>query len=304
MELIDQGQVLFQKARGLSNIKDGTPLTTDTVFELASCSKQFTAVAVMMLADRGKLSFSDDAAKYLPEFGKEANFTIADLLHMTTGLADWRDYVSDSEMTNESIAKLAAEKPRKFKTGSQFEYCNTNYVLLALIVTRLSGLSFPEFMQKEVFIPLGMKHSLVITRKGQEVPGRAGGYIEKNGDFEWTRSDSSIVGHGHLTTTLADLLIWFNAIDQNKLVKPETMRLAYTSGELDGGEKTGYGFGWYVDDDDNHLTVSHKGRWRGTATYIKRDLSDQETIIVLSNNESMAVDELAGTIAGLMDDEN
>lgn len=305
LALLNKNQIIYQKAAGLSDLKTKTPLSTDTVFDLASCSKFFTAVSILMLADRGKLSLSDDAAKYLPEFGKEAQFTIADMLQMTSGLPEYTDSWDDENAKNADVAKVVAKQERNFRAGKKFEYCNTNYVLLALIVARVSGLQFDEFLQKEIFSPLAMKHTVLLTNSKQVVPNRAGGYKKDGHNYVSSRDDSSIVGDGQIMTTVGDLALWFDAIDQNKLVKAQTMKNAYKSGQLLNREKTGYGFGWFLlTDDDGHLLCNHSGSWSGTATFIERDLTDNWTIIVLSNDDAFPVSDFANKIVQLVDDQN
>ncbi|MBC7542000.1 MAG: beta-lactamase family protein [Candidatus Sericytochromatia bacterium] len=298
----DHGQVVYQKTIGLADIAKKTPLTAQSVFDLASCSKHFTAMAVLILVDRGLLSLNDDVRKYVPELTHKGSKTIriVDLLHMVSGLAIYTSFMDDYDgVDNVAIAKAAAKQPMLFATGTKYEYNNTDYTLAALVVERASGQRFSTFMQAAVFGPLGMSHTVIMDAPNMQIRDRTPGYTVTNGKFVAARSDTVMVGDGNVYTSADDLVAWDRALLKNTLVKPATQRLAVTSGTLASGAKTEYGFGWTVPTNDPK-NVWHDGSWDGTATYISRGLDDGLTLTILSNNDKLDVSDLAGGIEGVL----
>lgn len=294
------GAIVARCADGYADVQQKATLGTESVFDLASCSKQFTAMAIMILADRGKLSFDDDARRYLPELAThDPPIRISNLLHMTSGLADYEkllDHLEDK--TNLDVLHAVASRPLLFQTGSKFNYCDTNYVLLALIVERVSGRSFAHFLKSEVFNPAGMKQSVVLESPGQRIEHRAAGYArDKGGTIKPSREDTCTYGDGQVMTTAPDLVKWDRALRNHVLVKPQTLALAFRSGQLSDGKPCGYGFGWFVA--ETGKTVDHGGKWFGTSTYIRRQLDDGITVIVLSNLEQFPAKKVALEAAAL-----
>lgn len=294
----DHGAVVYQKAVGLADVSRKTPLTATSVFDLASCSKHLTAMAVLMLVDRGRLSLDDDVRRYVPELtpkGKKP-IRVADLLHMVSGLAIYTDFMDDvTEVDNPAIAKAVARKPLQFATGSRYVYNNSDYALAALVVERASHQRFAQFMQTQVFGPLDMRQTVVLDKPDMRIPGRVAGYTVDHGRVTPVRTDCVAVGDGNVFSSAADLVRWDRALLNHTLVKPATQRLAETSGKLTSGAKTEYGFGWNVPNDDPKL-IWHDGSWDGTATYISRGLDDGLTLTILSNNDTLKVTDLAADI--------
>jgi CubicO group peptidase (beta-lactamase class C family) len=292
--LIADGKVALLKGYGLADLDTKRPISPQTAFDLASVSKQFTAMAVMILADRGKLAFDDDVRKYLPElpeFDAKRPIRVNDLLRHTSGLPDylgiWKG--SDEEfarLTNEDVLALLAKRKLLFPTGSKHEYSNSNYALLPVIVTRVAGKPFGKFVAEEIFRPLDMRHSLVFDAMGIQVPDRVTGY-RPDGSGKWLKSvrDGPTCGDGNVFTTAEDLVRWDAALAASKLVKPETLRLAFTPGKTDDGKEFGYGLGWAVARRNGKLIVEHAGGWAGTSTFIHRAVDDKVTVIVLCNDQ-------------------
>lgn len=304
--VVKDGKVLHTAARGFAEIEKKTSVTPDSVFDLASCSKQFTAMAVMILAERGKLALGDDARKVLkelPEYDPKRPIRILDLLHMTAGLDDYLKLVKDlSRDTNEDALRLIAARPLRFPTGSKYQYSNTAYNLLAVVVQRVSGESYGEFLAREVFKPLDMKNTLVLERPNQAIPNRVVGYARTRQDWKVDLGDTpNLVGDGGVFSTVTDLARWDRALREGKLVSEKTLQLAFTSGTLDSGRSTGYGFGWITGTEKPVTVVSHNGGWAGTSTYILRNLKSGLTVIALSNLRDATVDEVATLIAELFE---
>ena len=297
------GAILAECAYGYSDVERKTPLTPESVFDLASCSKQFTAMAIMVLADRAKLSFDDEARRYLPELAPhDQPIRISDLLHMTSGLPDYEKLLEHLEdRTNLDVLHAVASRPSLFPAGSKFNYCDTNYVLLAIIVERVSKQSFARFLSSEIFDRLGMKQSVVLEAPSQPIERRAMGYSrDTSGVVKPSRRDTRTFGDGQVMTSALDWVKWDRALKENVLVNPQTQSLAFTSGKLSDGKPCGYGFGWYVGGKDAR-TAEHGGKWFGTSTYILRRLDSGITVIVLSNLEQFPARKVATDIAALAD---
>lgn len=301
--VLRNGAVRYVRAVGVADTAAGTRLTQHSTFDLASCSKQFTAMAIMQLAERKVLAFEDDARKLLPElpvYDTARPIRINDLLHHTSGLPDYTAFMDHLEQqTNLDVLKAVAGRKLEFRTGSKFHYSNTNYALLALIVERASHQPFGAFLQKGIFGPLGMQETVLLDRPDQVVKNRAQGYTRGKQGYELARYDTRIVGDGQVMTSVGDLGLWDKALRRNTLVRSATLARAFTSGTLDDGKKTGYGYGWSVGKDGNRRLVDHDGEWAGTNTYILRYLDGGLTVIVLSNVDNFGADKLGDRIAAL-----
>jgi CubicO group peptidase (beta-lactamase class C family) len=290
--VLRDGKVVLEKGYGLAHLDPNKPITRATNFDLASMSKQFTALAVMLLADRGKLTFDDDVRKYLPELAAPDGprpVRIRDLLNHTSGLPDyvnfWETMFNDfSKLTNEGVVKLLKDRKPKPPPGTKFNYSNTNYALLPVIVNRVTHRRFGEFMRDEVFRPLGMGRTVVVDDLAVKVPDRATGYSKEDKKWDESAQDGPTCGDGNVFSNLRDLAKWDAAIGE-KIVKPATWRLALTPGKLDNGKETDYGFGWHIETRAGRRVVRHGGGWAGTRTGIVRWPDDHVTIVVLSNNE-------------------
>lgn len=292
MAVIQQGRVIYKGHKGLANVDRRTPLNASTVFDLASCSKQFTAMATMIAAEKKLLSLKDDIRRYVPEipvYDKARPITIAHLLHMTSGLAIYTDFMDDLDgVDNAEVARRVGKRKLNFPTGSKHEYSNTDYALLALIVERAAKKPFATFARDTIFKPAGMKRSMVLDDVEKSVPGRAQGYTPAKGkSFEACREDTDVVGDGQVFSTLDDMIAWDRALRQHTLVKRPMGQSAFVSGRTSKGKPTGYGFGWFVAQHEGVHFLSHEGVWTGTNTYVSRDLLEDVSLIILSNNDAI-----------------
>jgi CubicO group peptidase (beta-lactamase class C family) len=319
--IAEKGQIIYNKSFGLANEATQEKLTENSVFELASVSKQFTAMAIMILSEQGKLKLKDPIGKYIPELAFYKNVTVGNLVHHTGGLADYMeemDGVFDKNKiaTNNDIIQIFAEKKPKilFKPNSKFEYSNTGYALLATIIERTSGLSYGEFLDKNIFKPLDMKSTLVYNRRyaPKKVDHYALGYIYSEKLDKYVLPDDvedskmviwldGIVGDGCVNSTVLDLLKWDRALYTNKLLSPEGMKQVFTSGILKDKTKSNYGSGWFLEDlKDFGKIVKHSGGWPGYRTYIERHIDSDKTIIILQNHNdvSFALDRIRRILYG------
>lgn len=300
--VIQDGRIVHHKGYGLARLDTKEPIGPDTAFDLASMSKQFTAMAVMILAERGKLNYDDALSKFFPDFPNAQKVTIRNLLTHTSGLVDvisakW--FRQGYEPTSREVAKLFTQEPKlKAGPGERFEYNNAGYVLLALIVEKVSGQSFPTFMQQKIFKPLGMNHSLIWDETRPKIEHLALSYAPVDNSFKSIAfaSDNFLYGPKGVITTTEDLSKWNEALDSEKLVKTATLRLAFAPMKLNDGSESPYGFGWGIAKDNGLLIIEHPGGYLGYRTDIRRYPGQRTTIIVLSNNAQVDGAALAKSI--------
>jgi CubicO group peptidase (beta-lactamase class C family) len=307
--LAENGKVLFKKSYGLANEQTKTPLNENSMFELASCSKQFTAMAIAMLQHDGKLSVDDDFAKYIPEMSNYKGITIRNLLYHTSGLPDymglrdsiWEKWDDKRIATNKDVIDIFAQhKPQvEFAPGEKFAYSNTGYLLLASIIEKVSGKSYGDYLAQKIFKPLKMDRTFVYNRRyaPKKVDNYAFGYVLNDSLHKKVLPDSfaptsyvynldGIVGDGAVNSTVNDLLKWDQALYTDKLLPEAERKQLFTSGMLKNGEPAHYAFGWMIKDKpDGEKIVSHSGGWPGYITYIERNLKTHRTIILLQNTE-------------------
>lgn len=288
----EKGKIIFKKAYGYANFETQTLLTTATPFNLASVAKQFTAMGIMILAERGKLKYDDSIVKYLPELDYK-KITIRHLLNHMGGLEEYvkllKKYRWDTAKiagNNDLIALLKKHKPKpRFKAGSAYRYSNTGYVLLASIIERASGQPFEVFLKQHIFDPLDMRNSFAYNLKMKECPQeRAMGYAIDGiytYPYDLTFMDG-VMGDGNIYCSADDLFKWDQALYTEKLVKKSTLALAFRPGRLNNGRTTNYGFGWTISPDKKR--VWHMGAWVAFRTSIHRDMAKKRALIFLDNS--------------------
>lgn len=315
--VFDHGAVMYQGAFGLRSTDPEDSLDLNSQFRLASVSKQFTAMCIMVLKEQGRLRYDQDVRDFVPELPYEG-ITIRHLLHHTSGLPDhvrmmdatWRTdlryddparYVSGNEEVVKLLAKLRV--PLAFRPGEEWQYSNTGYDLLGTIVARASGMSLPDFADRFVFGPAGMDHTLFY----EFVPGHDPNMPDRTYGFQlgWDRRTmepadghylNKTMGEDGVYSTVGDLLKWDRALYTEKLVSNATLKEAFTPAVLNSGETTDYGFGWFIE--GAGTVVKHSGGWLSFSTYIQRDLANDKCLIVLSNNSST---HFSGIVQGLTD---
>jgi len=286
--VVDGGHRLYRKCYGTADLETGRPITADTSFYLASISKQFTAMAIMMLAEKGKLSFDDRLVTYLPQFpswGDEV--TLRQLLHHTSGLPQFfRLFASDEfdGLTSEAMLdRVMSSSGPDFPAGTKFDYSGTGYVVLAMIAAIVSGQSFAEFLKTKVFDPLGMEHTVVYDASRPMRHKLAQAYMEENGQFRRWDCPLLPVGDGGIFSTLNDLFLWDQALNTERLVSKAALEQAFTPGTTSNGTSVDYGFGWYTNVVPGRRHVAHGGTLGAYSNFIVRFLDNQRTVIVLTN---------------------
>lgn len=294
------GKVIFAKGYGMANLEYGIPITPDTVFHVASVSKQFTAFGIMLLADKGKLSLDDDIRKHLPDvpnFGKK--ITIRHLIHHTSGLRDqwslltmagWR---MDDVITTEHILKLVRkQRELNFAPGAEFTYCNTGYTLLAEIIRRVSGDPFPKFVQKRVFKPLKMTSTLVYDDHERVVKNRAYSYkLVRAGGSDPNRYKKAVLNYANagatsLFTSATDLAPWLTNLNTFELGGKKVQGRMLKRGKLNNGTSLSYGGGLFIDEFRGVRRIGHGGGDAGFRTYVGTFPEHDLGVIVLSNDRA------------------
>lgn len=305
-----QGELVHNKGYGLADVEHGVPITPDTVFDIGSTAKQFTAATVMLLAAEGKLSIDDDVRKYIPElavYDEDKPITLLSLLNHTSGVRDYitlmrlggfrfDDYLGSSD----TLAMLARQKSLDFVTGEQWGYSNSGYFLLALSAERVAHKPFPSLVAERIFKPLGMTHTQIRADHTAIIKNRANGYARSPAaatatatdadDKGWRISQSpwEPFGDGAVFTTVGDLARWDANFYQPKVGGFELMRRLQTRGQLASGQQLDYAAGLFIRSYRGLPTVSHAGTWVGYQAELLRFPTKQTSVIVLCNAEGAA----------------
>ena len=277
-------KTIYKKAFGYADMNNDRILNEASVFYLASVSKQFTAMAIMILKEQKKLSYNDKLSKYFPEFPDYADtVTIKQLMTHTSGIADhYRLGIYKKGLTNRDVIEvLLKQNQLGFQPGDRFSYSNGGYVLLSLIVEKVSDMPFHKYMEINIFEPLGMNNTLVYDESAPIIENRAVGYNQAG---ELDDYEIFTTGAGGMFSTLDDLHLWDQALYTEKLISKSTLEEAFTSATLNNGEKTNYGYGWGVSEKDGHKVVQHSGGLSGYRTFLKRNLYNNSGYIILTNH--------------------
>lgn len=308
--IAEKGKILYKKSFGIANEETKQKLNENSIFEIASCSKSFTAMAIMILNEKGKLNLDDTISKFLPELSFYKGITIRHLLNHTGGLPDYFEimdkFFDKSKIaTNNDIIKIFAEKHPKivFEPNSKYEYSNTGYALLASIVEKVSGEQYANFLQKNIFKPLKMKHTFVYNRRlaPKNINNYAFGYVYSESLEKYSLPDNldetnfvvwldGIVGDGCVNSTINDLLKWDSALYTNKLLSRKGRNEIFQVATLNDDLQTKYGFGWEIDNNPEFgKIVSHGGGWPGYVSFIDRHITNNKTIIILQNHDNVVI---------------
>ena len=322
------GSTVFEHGYGMRDLATKSSIDSDTNFRLASCTKQFTAMAVMLLVHDGKLRYEERLTDVFPEFpdyGKA--ITIRNLLNHTSGLPDYESLMevasprsrwsNDKQIHDEDVlALLETQQHGKFSPGKQWSYSNSGYVVLGLAVGKVSGKSFPDFLHDRIFEPLGMNHTLAYVSGINTISNRAYGYSREGSRFLRTdqSATSATLGDGGVYSNLEDLKKWDDALAHHTLISSDAMKAALTPAKLPDGSIPGwssdpddadtqvgkpvfYGFGWFLDDYRGRRRMWHYGETVGFRTAIERFTEDKLTIVILCNRSDLDPALLAGHVA-------
>ncbi|MFM2394555.1 MAG: hypothetical protein RLZZ546_2537 [Bacteroidota bacterium] len=306
----ENGKVIYKKSFGIANEETKQPLNENSIFEIASVTKQFTAIAIMMLSEKGKLKLDDHISRFIPKLAFYKGITIRHLLNHTSGLPDYMElfekiFDMSKIATNKDVISIFAERQPKvlFTPNAKHEYCNTGYALLASIIEKASGETYTNYLKKNIFKPLGMDSTFVYKRRlePKEINNYAYGYVYSDSLKKYTLPDKlketnyvilldGVVGDGGVNSTVNDLLKWDRALYTNKLVSKKGMNEIFSPTILNDSAEVNYGYGWQI---ENHTEfgkiVYHGGGWPGYATFFARHITDDKTIIILQNHDNITL---------------
>jgi CubicO group peptidase (beta-lactamase class C family) len=326
------GQTVFERGYGLRELRTKAKIDARTNFRLASFTKQFTAMAIMLLVHDGKLRYDETLTEIFadfPAYGK--TITVRNLLNHTSGLPDYEDLMDAVEKTGgptwtpekqiqdqEVLELLKKEKVGKFAPGTSWSYSNSGYVTLGLIVAKVSGKSYGEFLHQRIFAPLKMNHTVVFQKGKNEVANRAFGHTKEKDAFKETdqSSTSATLGDGGIYSNLEDLAKWDDALQNHTLLSEKEFQLAITPVKLNDssdphwpkepnddnlapGKPVSYGFGWFLDPYEGRQRMWHSGSTVGFYTIIERFMDERLTVIILSNRTNWDREKLALQVADI-----
>jgi CubicO group peptidase (beta-lactamase class C family) len=317
--VLQDGQVVYLGTRGVADLQGMRPIDGRTTFRLASVTKAFTAAAVMLLVRDGKLRYETSLTEIFPDFPEYGRgITIRHLLHHTSGLPDYEDLmppadpsvpVEQSQIDDAGVFEiLKGQKAGWFRPGALWRYSNSGYVLLGLVVQKVSGRSFPTFLRERIFAPLRMSNTVAFVRGRTTVPDRAFGYTRDGVRWRFTDQSrtSATLGDGGVYSSLYDLTLWDEALRRHILLGEDEMKPALAPVRVPGKGPTGpdgkpadYGFGWFLNGWQEHPRMWHYGETVGFRTAIQRFTADGLTVIVLANRSDVDAAEMAVKVAGL-----
>lgn len=291
------GRIVKAEGYGLANLEWNVPVKADTVFQSGSVGKQFTATAVMMLVEEGKVGLDDPVQKYFPDAPDSwKNIKIRNLLSHTSGLGEYENAARTKpdgpfylrlDMNEDELYKRITAMPMDFQPGEDWSYRNTNYVLLGILIRKVTGKFYGDYLEERIFKPLGMTATRIISDR-DIIPHRAAGYELVKRELknqEWVSPTFNSTADGALYFTVSDLEKWDAALYTEKLLKRSSFEQMWTVMKLNNGQsnKADYGFAWGIKQVNGHKVMEHGGAWQGFTTHIARYVDDKLTIVVLTN---------------------
>ncbi len=315
--IYSRGRILLAKGYGLANVELDVPVKPETLMQSGSVGKQFVSAAIMMLVEEGKISLDDSITKYFPDAPAAWKpILIKNLLSHTSGLSEYESpdrtglngpFYFRLDFTEDELAKKVEALPIEWAPGEKWDYRNTNYMLLGLIIHKITGMPYKEFLGDRIFKPLGMTSTRLISDR-DIIPNRAAGYeIDRNGELknqQWVSPTFNSTADGTLYFNVLDLAKWDEALYGTKMLKQSSLDRIWTVYPLNDGKPNpaGYGFGWLIGAQDGHKRIEHGGAWQGFTCRISRYPDDGLTVVVLTNLEAGPSNPgvIAHVIAGLV----
>jgi CubicO group peptidase (beta-lactamase class C family) len=305
--VVKDGRIVLARGYGFADLENDVPASAETIYRLGSITKQFTATAILLLAEDGKLSVDDELTKFLPDYptnGKK--ITIRHLLNHTSGIKDYTrlkefQKLARQDHTHEEMLALFQNEPLDFEPGTKWGYSNGGYYLLGMIIEKASGQKYETFLEERIFKPLNMSATRYGHRQ-QLIPHRAAGYRYFFGQLT---NDEAIsmdppFAAGALVSNIIDLIKWHQALEEGALLSSKSYEEMYRPVELSNGTRRPYGFGWRVARFEGHNTIGHGGGINGFSTMISRYPDDRLAVIVLSNTSGADPGAVAERIARLI----
>lgn len=313
LAVVRDSQIVKSQGYGLANLELNVAVKPETVFQLGSIGKQFTATGVLLLAEDGKLSLDDKISKYFSKVPATwEQITIRRLLNHTSGLDDYTDDKYEraggltplrADLSDDEIFRRFTTLPFIFKPGENWKYCNTGYAILGFLIHKVSGQSYGDFLSARVFKPLGMNATRVID-EADIIPNRSAGYeLVKNEikNQNWVAPHWNTLGDGALYSTAADMAKWDQALTAGAILKPSSFAAMWTPAPLKNGKSYPYGFAWDITEMHGHRLLEHGGSWQGFTAHYSRYPDDRLSVVVLTNLDSAHSDpgKIAHEVAAL-----
>jgi CubicO group peptidase (beta-lactamase class C family) len=299
------GKIVKAEGFGLANVELQVPVRPETIFQSGSVGKQFTATAVMMLVEEGKVGLDDPLTKYFSDAPTSWNeVTVRELLSHTAGFGDYPDkFDFRKDWTEDELLKMVEGIPLTYPPGTKWDYSNLGFLTLGILIHRVTGEFYGDFLQQRIFQPLGMQTTRIIS-EADIIPNRAAGYRLVKGELknqEWVAPMVNTTADGSLYFSVLDLAKWDAALYTEKLLKQASLDQMWTPAKLKNGQpnKEGYGFGWFIGARHGHRVISHDGAWQGFKTAIARYVNDQLTVVVLANLAEAKPDVIADHVADM-----
>src|SRR5215475_2169846 len=287
LAVIKAGQIILAKGYGFANVEHQVPVKPETIFQSGSVGKQFTATAVMILVEEGKIKLDDSIGKYLDNTPKSwSGITVRHLLTHTAGMIMYPFQLGlRNDYTEDELLKQAASIPLTFQPGEKWSYSNLGYFVLGIMISKLTGKFYGDFIQERIFKPLGMNTARVIN-EADIIPNRAAGYRLDNGKLknqEWVSPTFNSTADGSLYLTVLDMAKWDAALYDEKILKKSSLDQMWTAVKLNSGETYPYGFGWFPYEAKGRRFIFHGGGWQGFSSHIGRYVDDGLTVVVFAN---------------------
>jgi CubicO group peptidase (beta-lactamase class C family) len=283
------GEVIRAKGYGMANLELQVPVKSETIFQSGSVGKQFTATAIMMLVEEGKIGIEDPLTKYFPDAPATwKQVTIRELLSHTAGFTDYpKNFDMRKDYTEKDLIKIVEGIPLAFAPDTKWSYSNLGFLTLGIVIHKVTGEFYGDFLQERIFRPLGMNSTRIMS-EADIIPNRAAGYVLVKGELknqEWVSPTLNTTADGSLYFNVLDLAKWDAALYTEKLLKRSSLDEMWTVAKLrDGQPNSGhYGFGWFVENKNGRPLVEHGGAWQGFQTHISRYRDDKLTVVVLTN---------------------
>jgi len=300
-----KGEPIYKKAFGQANLELEVKVNTNSIFQIGSITKQFTAIAILMLEAQGKLNVNDPISNYIPSYPNGNTITIHHLLTHTSGIKDFTKMktisdIAQKEMTPKQIVDFFKNEPVDFIPGEKFSYNNSGYVILGYIIELTSGETYEDFINKNIFEKLGMTNSLYASDR-KVIKNRAYGYHKKSSGYvnKTVINFSVPFSSGSLMSTLDDLLKWQNALNKSLLLNSKQQTKAFTNHKLNNGQQIDYGYGWHLENSNGIVTREHGGSifgFKSMAVYIP---SEDIYVVGFSNCDCNSPTQLVKDIAQL-----
>jgi CubicO group peptidase (beta-lactamase class C family) len=278
--VVRNGKIEQLKSYGFANLEHRVPVKAETIFQSGSIGKQFTAAAVMLLVQDGKISLNDKITKFFPDAPDTwENITVRHLLTHTAGFGDYPEEVDlRRDYSEDQMIDFFKKVPPTFAAGERWNYSNVGYVMLGILIRRVTGKFYGDFLKERIFNPIGMTTARIIS-EADLIPNRAGGYRVLNGEIknqEWVSPSTNTTADGSLYLSILDLTKWDAALYKDNPPKQSTLRQVWEPVKLNSGVVRNYGFGWFTGSFHNHRVVFHGGSWQGFKSFIMRFLDDRD----------------------------